>query len=780
MHNGNQSAFKQRKPLVLAIACAMAFSANAAMAQDAEEEFAGLEEVIVTATKRAESLQEVGMAITAINTLELERLGATSLIDFAVRVPNLAMAYEADGRFDSSSPSIRGVFGVGTTGFYIDDTQVSSSILPRVMDLERIEVLRGPQGSLYGARSMGGTIRMLTNKPQLNESSGQVHATLSTVDEGDQNWNFDGIFNFPVIEDKFAMRVTAYYGSNSGVFDRTYQPEWTDDQGVVHASPGPAFDINENVDDEEYWGGNVAATWIFTDNLRLDLKLMGQKVEADGLPFADIEPDTVITPRFFDTEEPGTDEWYIGSATFNWQIDAGNFVSTTAWYDRTTSEWEEEATFLNYLIYSDFYGIGFTFGPLEAVLNTTEKYESFSHETRFTSDFDGAWNFTAGVFYQDAEFDHHYPRAVQTGLAQAIDDFTGVPGLGQNCEYGFCLSDDDLIFTTQTDTNTKEFAIFGEVIWQLNDTWSITAGGRWYDTEITAVNASDGFANSGPSSFDEKQSESGFNPKLLVQAQLNDDLNLYGSAAQGFRVGGVNGNLPSGLCGPELDDLGIDPSNATTYDSDSLWSYELGFKSKLADNRVTLNGAVFFIDWSDVQQFNRLACGFQFTANAGAAESTGFELELSAAPMAGLTISAAVGYTDAEITDDGGVAGVAKGDKVQGVPDWTGTVSGQYMWPSFGDWDGLVRGDFNYYGDSFSANNEGVGANARLRESWTGLNLRAGIVNERWDVIVFVDNVTDERASLADSRSIAAETPGRQRLVVTRPRTIGIEARMRF
>ena len=145
-----------------------------------------------------------------------------------------------------------------------------------------------------------------------------------------------------------------------------------------------------------------------------------------------------------------------------------------------------------------------------------------------------------------------------------------------------------------------------------------------------------------------------------------------------------------------------------------------------------------------------------------------------------MTISAAVGYADAEITDDGGVAGVAVGDKVQGVPDWTGTLSAQYIWPAFGDWEGLLRGDANYYGESFSANNESVGASARLRDSWSALNLRGGIVNEKWDLLLFVDNVTDERASLADSRSIAAELPGRQRLVVTRPRTIGIEARLRF
>jgi outer membrane receptor protein involved in Fe transport len=746
-----------------------------ALAQD--DGSGGLEEVIVTATKRAETLQEVGMSITTLDTQELERLGAISLIDFAVRVPNLAMAYEADGRFDSSSPSIRGIFGTNTTGFYFDDTPVNASMLPRVMDLERIEVLRGPQGSLYGAKSMGGTIRMITNRPDLIESSSMAHATLSSVKEGDYNYNIDGILNIPVVEEKFAIRINAYYGENSGVFDRVYQPTWVDSGGNVRQSPGPAFTTNENVDDEKYWGGQIAAKFAITDNVDLDLRWMGQKVEADGLPFADHVPDNTTELRFFDTEEPGSDEWSIASGTLTWDVGVGSFVSTTSWYQRTTDEWEEEATFLHWLFDNV---IGIPIDPIESPLSTVEKYDSFVHETRFSSEFESAFNFTAGVFYQDAEWDHHYPRAVQTGLADAIDEFTGVPGLGQDCVDGFCLTDDDLIFTTTTLTKTKEKALFGELTWEINDRWSITGGGRWYDTSIHAVNASDGFANSGPSSYDEKQSESGFNPKVLIQAKINDEHNLYATASKGFRIGGVNGNLPPGLCGPELAALGIDPSNATTFDSDSLWSYELGFKSTLADNRVTLNGAVFFIDWSDIQQLNRLACGFQFTQNAGNAESKGFELELMAAPTDGLTISAGLGYTDAEITDDGGVAGVAVGDKVQGVPDWTATASVQYIWPAFGSWDGLVRGDGNYYGDSYSANNESVGANARLRESWSALNLRVGIVNEQWDLIIFADNVTDERASLADSRSIAAETPTRQRLVVTRPRTIGVEARFRF
>jgi iron complex outermembrane receptor protein len=776
VNHRNRRSFQTKA--LLALACSAALGSSTASAQDENEQgFSGLEEILVTATKRSESVQEVGMSITALSDVELERMGAYTLLDFAVRVPNLGMAYEADGRFDSSSPSIRGIFGQNTTGFYIDDTPVNASLLPRVLDVERIEVLRGPQGSLYGAKSMGGTIRMITKQPDLTETESKAHVSLSTVKEGNQNYNFDASFNMPVVEDKFALRVAAYYGENSGIFDREYIPSWVDSYGEFRQSPGPAFPLHKNVDDEKYYGGQIAGKIAFTDSVSLDLRYMGQKIEADGLPFADIRADNTTERRFFDLEEPGTDKWYVASGTLTWNTDAGTLASTTSWYDRTTSEWEEETSFLHFLFDQV---IGIPIDPLPSVINTTEKYQSFVQETRFTSSFDGPFNFIAGVFYQDLDYNHHYPRAVQTGRHQAIDDFTGFPGLGQDCEFGFCLTDDDLIFTDRTITKTEELAFFGELTYQLSERWSITAGGRYYDNKVKATDTSDGFANGGPSSYSDKQSESGFNPKVLLEADVSEQVNIYASAAKGFRIGGVNGNVPIGLCGPELAELGIEPSNATTYDSDELWSYELGFKSNLANNRVTLNGAVFFVDWSNIQQLNRLACGFQFTQNAGKAESKGFELELAAAPTEGLTLSAGVGYTKAEITDDGGVPGVSDGDKIQGVPDWTLSGSAQYNWPAFGEWEAYVRGDANYYGDSYSSNNEGSAATQRLREAWAALNLRVGIVNEKWDLTLFADNVTDERANLADSRSIAAETPGRQRLVVNRPRTIGIEARVRF
>ncbi|RLA05431.1 MAG: TonB-dependent receptor [Gammaproteobacteria bacterium] len=767
-----------KKTLAVAISAILATSVStvsfADEADDAAEQTSGLETIVITASKRSENLQESGISVTALSETELERMGANTLLDFAVKVPNLGMAYESDGRFDSSSPSIRGVFGTNTTGFYIDDTPVNASMLPRVMDIERIEVLRGPQGSLYGAKSMGGTIRLITVQPDLSQFEGEIHATASSVTEGDTNSSFDATINLPIVEDFLAVRVTGYYGQNSGIFDREYQSTWVEGgSGAIRDNTAPAFDRVENVDDEEFSGGQIAATFAITDNLTFVPKYIFQKVEADGMPFADADPEAMTRMRFFDADEPGQDEWSIISGAFDWETDVGTLVSVTSQYERKTDEYEEEHTFLHWLFNNV---IEIPIDPLYATLNTIEDYESFVHETRFTTSFDGNFNFTVGVFYSDSEWDHEYPRAVQTGLADAIDDFTGAPGLGQDCVDGFCLSDDDLIFATQTLTKTKETAVFGEFTYDFNDVYSITAGGRFYETEVNASNWADGFANSGYSSYENSQSESGFNPKVLVQAKVDEDVNVYATASKGFRTGGINGNLPLGLCGEELDSRGIVPSEVESYDSDSLWSYEAGIKSSLADNTVTLNGAVYFIQWSDIQQQNRLACGFQYVANAGEAESTGFELELAAAPMEGLNLSLGIGYTNAEITESGGIDTVHVGDKIQGVPDWTSNASAQYIHEVMDSWEMMYRIDANYYGDSFSSNN----GEPRPRDSWAAANLRVGLFNPTWEFTVFVDNVTDERVNLADSRSIAAETPGRPRLVVNRPMTVGLDVRMRF
>ncbi|NOZ41999.1 MAG: TonB-dependent receptor [Alphaproteobacteria bacterium] len=761
----------------------------AAAAPERAKVFKGLEEIVVTATKRPVTLQEAGMAVTALSSKTLQDMGVSSFRDFAVRVPNLGFGNAtSDGRFAANSPSIRGVAGDNTTGFYIDDVPLPASIMPKVMDIARVEVLRGPQGSLYGARSMGGTIRLITEQPDFEEVSGYVHAKLSTVKEGTANWSIDSTVNLPVIADKLAVRATAYYGHDSGVFDRVYKPTWFNAvTGLNVKNPGPAFKTQKNVDSQSYGGFQLAAKAQIAENLTFTPRIMYQKVKADGMPFADKTPGNFTQARFFNTPEPGTDRWYLASGTLNWDLNFGTIVSTTSYFDRYINEREEEATFLNWLFSA---AIGIPINPLVSATNgkpgiqETKSFKSFTQEVRFTSSFDGPFQLTAGLFYQRTKSFRHYPRDIQPGLMNAIDAATG-PGFATST---FGVTSENLIFTRSNYFNTKEYAVYGEATYNITDALSLTAGGRYYSTKTDANLSADGFANSGFSQIIGNQGEKGFDPKILLQYQVNDNLNLYINAAKGFRIGGVNGFVPETLCKTDLDKIagtGIAAHNAfrnkhKTFDSDSLWSYEGGVKSHLLDNRVSLNIAGYYIKWKGIIQQNKLSCGFEFKSNSGSAEIKGLEIELTAAPIEGLTFNAALGYAHAVLTDLGPtpIPGVLVGSPIQDVPNWTASVSGQYIFPLTNSMDGMLRADYNHYGRSFSASNDPV--NPRLRPKWNALNLRAGIIYNDWEITLFATNITNTHANLGDSRSIAAETPGRQRLSTNRPRTIGIDVRRNF
>jgi outer membrane receptor protein involved in Fe transport len=720
-----------------------------------------LEEIIVTATKRELTLQEVPLSITAFSGAQLERMGATDFFDYATRVPNLGFGFEADGRFDSRKIGIRGIFGAGltaiggTTGFYLDEVPVPETMNPRINDLDRVEVLRGPQGTLYGARSMGGTVRLISKQPDMTEYEGRAHAGFSSVEDGDLNWLIDGAVNVPIVDNRLGMRALIYYSANSGVFDRVNTP----------TTPGPAFSESD-VDDEHYYGTQIAFTWQALDNLTVTPRFIFQRVEADGLPFADIDPESVEQQRNYNIREPGNDTWMLGSVTLSLDTAVGTFVSSTARFDRAISEDEDETEV-----------IAFFFAPappLPGVIKETVDFEALVHETRFASDFGdlfgGRVEMTAGVFYQDTYDNLKYPPALVYGLDREFTLAVGAP-------YPPGLLGTDLIFQTRSVFESEEIALFGEVTITILDWLRFTGGARWSDIETHQDVVADGIVNNGPTSFLDMTSESSVNPKFLIEADATEDILLYAAAGKGFRLGGNNANLPFGFCAADLAALGItSPDQVVSFESDTVWNYEGGFKSTWFDNRLTLNATGFFIDWDDIQQFIRLACGFQFVANSGKAESKGFELEAMATPVEGLELTLGVGYVDAEITEGRAGTGFDEGDRIQQVPDWTLNLSGQYTFPLRDNWDAFVRADFSHYGDSLSANNDPN--NPRKRPAFELLNLRAGaFIADRWEAAVFLDNVTDERANLADNRSIAAETPGRPRIVTNRPRTVGLEVR---
>ena len=739
-----------------------------------------IEEIIVTATKRETSLQDTAMSITAIGEFKLQRIGAEGIFDYGVKIPNLGFSNEADGRFNSGSPAIRGVAGggvIGATGFYIDDIPVPEYMNPRVSDISRVEVLRGPQGTLYGARSMGGTVRVITKQANTDELDGYLRTSISDIKQGDINWRVDGNVNAPIVEGVLGVRALLYYAQNSGVFDRVH----------IDGSNRPAFDTVEDIDDDEFYGGSVAFVWNATDNITIKPRFMYQRTNSDNLPLADLSPGNFDVPRHNNIEEPGEEEWWLGSVTVNIDTGFGEIVSTTAKFDRDVKEFEDQTGTLDGLLFA---ADGLPEPHIPSLVYELEEDTSFVHETRLIADF-GDLPFagvamTLGVFYEDREHILDYPpsfapgiNAQFTGILNAI--LTGiVPGFPVPVPPGLLGS--DLVFQTYDDKDTEEIAVFGELTFRLSDSLRLTAGARWSETTIDFSADRNGFVNGGPAIvMPPTRSSSRVVPKVLMELDVNEDLLVYGSAAKGFRVGGVNMPIPVAFCAQELADLGISNEDVATFDSDSLWNFELGMKSSWFDERLNLNVSAFNISWSDTLQTNRLACGFQYVANSGSAENKGVEIELEAAPVEGLNISMGLGYTDAKITQGDALIGTVEGDRILQVPEVTFNAAAEYNFPLVSGWEGYVRGDYSYYDDSLSANNVSGTIPPRVRDSFELLNFRIGAVQAgSWDVALFVKNATNDHANLSDNRSIAAEKPGRPRIVTNRPRSFGVEVRKDF
>lgn len=490
-----------------------------------------LEEVVVTATKRETSLQDTPLSITTFSETELQRQGAVGIFDYGTKIPNLGFSNEADGRFNAGSPAIRGVAGggvIGATGFYIDDIPVPEYMNPRVADVARVEVLRGPQGTLYGARSMGGTVRIITKQADTEEFEGYAHTSVSDVKEGGTNYAFDGGVNLPINEN-LAVRALAYYASNSGAFDRVH----------LTGSPQPAFTDQNNVDDDSYYGTSLALTWQATDKLTVKPRFMYQRTDSDNLPLADIDPSNFTVPRANNIEEPGSEEWWLGSVTINLDTRIGEIVSTTAKYDRKVHEYEDQTGTLDGLLFA---ASGLAEPNLPAVVFETEEDTSLIHETRLISDFGDLFSdriaATVGVFYEKREHIRHYPPSFAPGINVAFTNgLNNAFGLGIPLPPGALGTDQ--VFENFDDTDTEEIALFGEVTFKLSDRFRFTAGARWSDTEVDFDGVSDGFVNGGrtdpPPSV---QSDSSINPKFLLEMDVNDDILAYGSASKGFRVGG--------------------------------------------------------------------------------------------------------------------------------------------------------------------------------------------------------------------------------------------------
>ena len=765
-----------------------------------------LQEITVTAEKRAESQQNVPMSMTTFGTVQLQEKAIYDFFDYATKVPNLAFAPTGDGVGTARTISIRGVSGNNVTSYYIDDTPLPDSIDPRILDIDHIEVLRGPQGTLYGARSMGGLVRTVTKEPDLNEFSATLHGGASdTARTSTGNYTGDGVFNIPLIQDKLALRLSGFGDYEAGYFKRSY---CTNPAAAMNLTclplAGPGLTTVDNVGAIDTSGFAASLTFKATDSLTITPRFMLQRTGYNGFPMADYPTDTangigypVPTPatgaptpnrmipndftqaRWFNVPEGGWDDWGLSSLTVHWKTHLGELVSSSSYFSRKVIETEDE---------SDFVYAGITSGaggePQPGGISEEKDYQSFVQEVRFVSALQGPIQFVTGAFYSDTHgrvpFSAYYPPATVPGLDLTL---TGTPGVELTPGYP------NLIFASDFHTDVKEPAVFGEVSYQPIDPLKLTAGLRWYQVKTSSQGYEAGLATGGGPvivSPYATQTESGVNPKFEADYHITPDQMVYVNVAKGYRPGGLVPIVPAGEPNTPTDCAGqlkaIDPNaniqDTRSYQSDSLWNYELGTKTAWLDHRLTVDAAGFYIRWKDIQQEILLSCGFQFIANAGAAVSKGGELEMRARPTDPLEMSLGLGYQNATITEMSSLSPQTVGSPVYQVPDWTGNGAVSYTAQLTTDWKMISGTDYSYIGRSYSGNN--LPADPRLRPSYRLINARMAFDKGAFEIAIVGKNLGNEVANLGDSRSIAAETPGRPRLFVNQPRTLGVEFRQSF
>jgi iron complex outermembrane receptor protein len=760
-----------------------------------------LEEITVTAEKRAESQQNVPMSMTTFGTVALQEKAIVNFFDYATKVPNLAFAPTSDGVGTARTISIRGISGDNVTSYYIDDTPLPDSIDPRILDIDHIEVLRGPQGTLYGARSMGGLVRTVTKEPNLNDFSATIHGGASDTARTDKaNYTGDAVINIPLIEDRVALRLSGFGDYQAGYFRRSY---CTNPAAAMNLSCTPLVTAGistvNNVGAMDTSGFAASLTVEFSDALSITPRFMLQRTGYNGFPMADYLTDTANgigypvpatgTPspsrmvpgdftqaRWFNLQEGGWDDWGLTSIVLHWKTGVGELVSSSSYFTRKVVETEDETDFVYAAITAGAGGV-----PQPSGITEVKDYQEFVQELRFVSAFQAPVQFVGGGFYSDTHgrlpFAAYYPPATAPGLDLTL---TGAPGVELTPGHP------NLIFVSDFRTEVKEPAVFGEVSYHPIVPLKLAAGLRWYQVKTSFEGYDGGLATGGGPfivSPYETQTESGVTPKFEADYHITPDQIVYTNIAKGYRPGGLVPIVPPGQPGTAIDcvaalkavDPNINISQTRSFRSDSLWNYELGTKTAWLDHRLTIDAAGFYIRWKDIQQNILLSCGFQYKANAGAAVSKGGELEVRARPTEPLELSLGLGYQNATITEASLESPQAVGSPVYQVPDWTGNGSVSYTTRLRNDWNLVSGADYSYIGRSYSGNNDP--GNPRLRPSYRLIDARFALNHGAFEIALLGKNLGNEVANLGDSRSIAAEVPGRPRLFVNQPRTIGVEFR---
>jgi iron complex outermembrane recepter protein len=809
--------------LVPAVVASQLLGAVAVAASAEGDDSGALEEVVVTATRRQERLQDVPITVTAFSQEKLDAEGLHSIDDLTRLSPGVAfqrngMSSAGNYNDEGSDINIRGVdstAGTSTTGIYIDDTPIqtrhigfgSINAFPALFDLDRVEVLLGPQGTLFGAGAEGGVVRFIAPEPNLTKTTGYVRSDVSVTDGGSPSYTEGAAVGAPIIDDVLAFRASVSYERDGGWVDRA---NYTLSPNALVPTPTPIYNgtTDPNSNWQETTTARLAVTWKPMDSLEITPSIYYQRLYINDTAAYWVslsDPSANIYRNGNAGTNPSDDPFTLAAIKVKWDLGFAQLFSNTSFYDRNqkaTSDYTQylRATWSYYGVYPNTFPAAGDRGY--ALFEDDQR--NFYQEFRLAStDSDSRIQWNAGLFFSHLK--ENVPEAIyDNNLNAEVLAYTGgnpavpVCTSTQPCPGG-------LIFNGPVDNVVdKQIAAFGDLTFKFTDTLKATVGLR-----VSRVDYTGSVWETGPFLgttivTQSSDTEKPVTPKAVITWQPDHDNMLYVSASKGFRPGGPNVGVGS-ICDTNLTALGLSAVPGK-YSSDSLWSYELGSKNSFFDHTLQIDASVFYIDWNNIQQNVYLPdCGEQFTANLGKAKSEGGNIDVLYRPIEALTLDLQAAYTDARLTKTscagsltyngttcagaGGATAApiaSNGDALLGAP-WTFTSSAEYK---FGEWEGrtpYLRLDYQHSTAQKSLL-QGQDPNNALYDTTlpglpivNNLSARAGLRFNGIDLSVYGNNLTNAHPLMFEARDIAY-TPtdtlyfGRG----TRPRTIGLTGTYHF
>ena len=748
----------------------------------AADEVGGLEEVTVTAQKVTENLRDVPISISVVKGTQLTDQHITDTADITRVVPNFS--FSSNGNPGSNVLEMRGISstaGASTIGIYLDDVAITQRVggnynvaqpEPYLLDIDQIEVLRGPQGTLYGASSEGGLIKFRTNPVNLTQFGGTASAGVSSTEHGDgPNYDVSGVLNMPLIADKLGVRLGAASSYDAGYINR-----YSQDTGERVAS---------GVNDHRTDVARLALEARPADGLIIKPTIFYQRLtygSSDTITLA-LGPDST-NGRVRDN---GSDTMIVPSVTLQYDLGWSDFTSVTSDYTRNAPFVFDGTEFNSVYIGSCFLdgqcgtpavpdlqgnlsGTKISALPAPAVDEMFER--QVSEELRLASTpYTGSGvplSWVGGLYFVNSgsrSVDYEY-------ISHFNETFTALYGAANlNSIFGGPLPN-EVIYQATKRFSEKQYSAFGDLSYYPTTALRISVGARYLQAAQTFDRTAFGFLNGGTSASSDSSRDHALTPRLTANYEVTPETSVYTTVSKGFRLGAPNPPVPTQFCSGDLANLGLTAA-PNAYVHEDLRNYEVGVKTR-PDNRVSLDASAFYITWDHLQQYFVLpTCGFTFSENVGAARSYGGELQLAVRPLNALTLQVAVGYTNATLTQPIAGLGVQQGTPVEGVPRWNGTVSGDYEHELNASLTGFLRLNYNYTGSSHGALLTTDADYNRPDYSLVGGSI--GVIRSDWEMQLYAKNLFNDRKII--------QTPDHATLPVgypLTPRTIGLSVSGRF